>query len=30
MEHSERPSLGNWDLCYADNQDDQNSGSKSS
>ena len=29
MEHLERTSLGNWDSCYADNQDDQNSGNKS-
>ena len=30
MEHLERPLLGNWDSCYADIQDDQNSGNKSS
>ena len=29
MEHLQRTSLGNWDSCYADNQDDQNSGNKS-
>ena len=29
MEHSEITSLGNWDSCYADNQDDQSSGDKS-
>ena len=29
MEHSEITSLGNWDSCYADNQDDQSSCNKS-
>ena len=29
MEHSEVTSLGNWDSCYADNQDDQSGGDKS-
>ena len=30
MEHLKRPSLGNWDSCYADIPDDQNSGDESS
>ena len=30
MEHLERPSLGNWYSCYANIQNDQNSGNKSS
>ena len=30
MEHLEKLSLGNWDLCYADIQDNQNSCNKRS
>ena len=30
MEHLEKPSFGNWDSCYADIQDNQNSYNKSS
>ena len=30
MKHLERIILRNWDSCYSDNQDDQNSGNKSS
>ena len=30
MENLEKPSLGNWDSCYANIQDNQNSCNKSS
>ena len=30
MKHLERIILRNWDSCYSDNQDDQNSGNKNS
>ena len=29
IEHLERASLENWDPCYPDNQDEQNTGNKS-
>ena len=29
MEHLQKSTMGNWDLCYADIQHNQNSGTKS-